>query len=297
MKTTARFLLPALAVAAALTVFVACGDSEGTAKSAARPEAAAANDLESRGQLLRLTIHDFDALQLSATQRDEMQGALEKLNEGRRCLIGEGPGRLGRGDGPGMGEPPLIGFLESASKILTPDQFADLARLTAARRDEFFRSGGGAKLRERIHQGRGRGDVGFGFGHGGFGGGPGRELGLTEEQREKAAKMRSERIGDRVEWRLSHLDDHVGRRAEFLGRVLGLSEDQASEVRSLYMDSIPERTEVLEGIRSGAIEPEQAADRILTIEQSIAGRIESLLTPAQTDRWEAIRELVPGPLR
>jgi Spy/CpxP family protein refolding chaperone len=345
MKPTTRTLLPAFAVAAGLLSFVACGSV-----SAERPAGprGGAGDRGGSAPLLQMTIGDLDArLNLSDRQRAGMERALDRLHEQRRNLIrrgGWGIGRGGRGFGRGTrgtAEPPAIAFIESASKILTPDQFADFARFMAERRDEFSRNGGPTRFRERLLSGDHRfGDrvaqkldlsdrqrkeirsilaekaddadhlreqVRSGALSREEGFSEARDLRtstreqvrdvLTPDQRGKADVMRRERIDQRIDQRLSQLRGQLERRAEFLDRVLGLDKSQARRVHVLLTDSVHERTEVLNEVRSGAIEPEQAAGRILDIERNIASRIETMLTPEQMDRWNALQELLPRSIR
>jgi Spy/CpxP family protein refolding chaperone len=117
---------------------------------------------------------------------------------------------------------------------------------------------------------------------------------LTSEQWEKAQAFRAGRIAERVDERLARMDGQLERRAAFLGRVLGLDPDQAREVRTLIMNSAPQRRDLLGRVKTGGLDPQEAASQILDLEKDIATRIEALLTPEQARRLTAVRDLVPG---
>jgi hypothetical protein len=122
---------------------------------------------------------------------------------------------------------------------------------------------------------------------------------LTAEQWEKADAFRTRRVGNQVDARLSRIPDQIERRAAFLDRVLDLTPDQARRVQELLKGTIPEREEILSGVKAGTVLPEDAAARVLEVEKGVAARIGSLLTPEQTVRWDALRDLLPrgGPGR
>jgi Spy/CpxP family protein refolding chaperone len=116
---------------------------------------------------------------------------------------------------------------------------------------------------------------------------------LTAEQWEKFESFRRDGGGQAIDNRVAHLDAQLARRADILARVLGLDATQAQQVRSLILETVPARTEVLNQARAGTLEPEDAAGKILEIERALEGKITPLLTPEQRLRWEAVRDLLP----
>ncbi len=120
---------------------------------------------------------------------------------------------------------------------------------------------------------------------------------LTPEQWAKVGAFRHERIEKAVDERLATLNDNLTRRADFLGRVLGLTADQNAQVRSLVLGTIPARTQILDGLKAGTVEPEDAAGKIATIEETLEGQIAGVLAPDQKERWDALAGLFPFRMR
>jgi hypothetical protein len=354
-----------LGLPAALFALNGCDDSKGSVVGA-DAESAIAGDagFGQGGPMAGLTLGDIESkIDLSSEQKTAIGGALDRLNAARK----ETWGRRGERDADrAKQDPPVIVFLESASKTLDPDQFRQLAILMKEKRDANRGEMAGRRATRgpdaRAERPRGRGAMGRR--HGGMGMGPGsgmmgnlgprlgKELDLSAEQRqeirpilqqmsekmrsvqdqvasgaitreqarerigeirtetmdkgkkiltaeqwEKFQKIRGERVGEMAGHRLDRLEPDLERRAEFLNRVLGLSDTQREEVRTLVLGTAPARTEILNGLKSGAIEPEDAAGRIATIEETLAGQISSLLSPDQLERWHAVRDLLPGHAR
>lgn len=277
MKAMMRFLPAAVVLAAAVVLLPGCGDGDATAlASGPKSDASQSPDAPGAGfgPFANVTVDDLDQrLGLSATQHDQMEDVLDRLHDARREMRPRGRGGPLRGLRGGVEEPPVIRFLEETSKILTPDQFKELARFAGERRDEFMRDGGPRRalgaMKDRGERWLGRG------GHGG--------------------RFGDRRTGEMVEWRLENMRDHLGRRADFLGRVLGLDESQTAEVRGLLLATADERARILGELRDGGLEPEEAAERIGSIEEDVASRIEGLLTREQKERWDVIRDLLPRP--
>jgi len=120
---------------------------------------------------------------------------------------------------------------------------------------------------------------------------------LTDEQWEKVQELRRNRIAKRIDQRIERMEPQLERRASFLARVLDLNSGQADQVTTLLVGSIPERTEILNQVKAGELEFEDAFARIVDLEKEIATEIESVLTPEQLAVWEAIRALIPRHLR
>ncbi len=335
------------------------------------------------GALAGLTLDQIDsAVHLTDAQRPQMRDALDRFHSSQREMRGRmdhrrggmkagpmmkrgpmaGGGPMhGRGTagGPMLGagmERPAIGFLEDASKILTPDQFRNLAVLIKEHRDANLAERRQARTEDR--RGRSGRD-----GWGPQGAGPlamldqlgpriSRELDLTQQQRDalrpvvregvekamdvrdqirsgaitrdqardrireirtstrdrvkeiltaeqwdKVQAFRRDRMGEGIDRRLSSLNDDLTRRSEFLARVLGLDSSQAEQVRSMVLGTAAARTETLNALKSGSIEPEDAAAKIHAIDETLAGQISGILNQDQKARFEALRDLLGPPER
>ena len=127
---------------------------------------------------------------------------------------------------------------------------------------------------------------------------------LTPQQFDQMQKIRQERMKHRIDRRLENLGRESGRRIEFLTRVLGLSDSQASQIKEIAQSSLSDRRHVLEQLRDGKIEDAQAADQMRQIREQEISRVRELLNPDQKERFEALRKLAgprhsqrPGPGR
>lgn len=118
---------------------------------------------------------------------------------------------------------------------------------------------------------------------------------LTAEQWEKAEGFRRDRMGDRIDERIDRMDDQLARRADFLARVLDLDASQAEAVRAAILATVSERTRILEQVKSGTLDPEDAFESIRAIEDELAEAIGGLLTPEQRAIWDELKDLLPGP--
>jgi Spy/CpxP family protein refolding chaperone len=116
---------------------------------------------------------------------------------------------------------------------------------------------------------------------------------LTEEQREQLEAIHQERLEERIDARIDRLDDRLMRRASFLEQVLQLDAGQTAQLTELFEESIAARIEVLNQVKEGALEREDAFTQIRELEEQLAASIAALLTPEQLEVWEALRELHP----
>lgn len=250
------------------------------------------------GPFATLTVERIDAcVKLSPEQRTAIQSALDRARAaGKERLSRPGRARWGRRAdserprfGPAAGDPPALVFLENASKTLSSDQFARLARLLGEERDRWLASrpghGSPAAGGHRGRAGRMGGRHGMGMARG--------------SRAEVGDGFRSKRVGKQIDARMDRLEDQLDRRGEFLDRVLDLEPAQAAAVNNLLRQTIPARKEALSGVRAGTTAPEDAAMRLLELERATAAQIGSLLTPEQRVRWEAVKDLLPrgGPGR
>lgn len=97
-----------------------------------------------------------------------------------------------------------------------------------------------------------------------------------------------------IDRRLAHLDEGAARRLDFLTNVLQLDDGQAAQVETILNDSMDARRAVLEALRDGTIEIEEALYQGYLIAQSTAAAIRDLLTPEQQAVFDALRTLLPG---
>ncbi len=372
-----RSSLAIVGLVAVLGISAGCDQVDGSAGPFDGPAAAASGEALDEGVAVgpfaALTVEQIDAhVKLTAEQRTTIEAALDRARAARDERVSHSRrgswGRRAHADrpsfGPAAGEPPALVFLEDASKALTPDQFAQLARLLRDERDRWtVERAGGNGPEDRGPRGRGRGMGG----RRGAGAGPGagggfaaladraagyldltdaqreeirsildaravemREIRshmasgtttpeatrdgiravrigtrdqmksvLTAEQWEKADDFRSKRIGEQIDARMERMEDQLRRRGLFLERVLDLAPAQANRVQDLLRETIPARKEIMSGVKSGTLAPEDAAMRVLDLERSAAAQIGSLLTPEQMIRWDAVKDLLPrgGPGR
>jgi hypothetical protein len=282
-------------------------------------------------------------LNLTPDQRARMGAALRTLGDERQGRLQawrtRRHGQGGEGDQasplPETGEPPIIGFLQSASQILTPDQFVIFARFLADRRDAM-----------RLQDGGHRGAFADGFLAGAA-----RRLGLSRAQQKQlrsaavehfqkeralwaawdqgsievdaarqqadslAAAFRTDvqgiltpdqwtKVQDfrqaglqrRLDQRLAHLGQNLDQQTAFLQRVLVLSADQTTQVQQILSTSVGPRRELLTRVRDGSVPPEEMAIDLKQIEKDTTAQIRALLTPEQIQRFDVlVRLLPPGP--
>ncbi|MBK8232483.1 MAG: hypothetical protein IT349_05175 [Candidatus Eisenbacteria bacterium] len=231
---------------------------------------------------------------------------------------------------------PMIGFLEESSKILEPDQFLVLARFLDQRREsrrsevQAFMGRHGARGLDRMarHLGldatqqtgmrdllerhaEGVRDIATQLEAGSMTAeqarARSRELReslrtsaqsiLTPDQYERIHRFRGERLARQIEHRVQRMDEQMMRRADFLGRVLGLSDEQTSRVRAVLEETISQRQTTLRNVGAGSLEPEDAALELWETEKATAERIRPLLTTEQQTRMDALLDLLPRGLR
>lgn len=117
---------------------------------------------------------------------------------------------------------------------------------------------------------------------------------LSAEQYTLLMDTLAEHRTEMIDRRLAHLDEGAARRLEFLTNVLQLDDAQAAQVETVLDDSMDARRAVLEALRDGSIEIEEALYQGYLIAQSTAAAIRDLLTPEQQAVFDALRTLLPG---
>jgi hypothetical protein len=269
------------------------------------------------------------ALERLRQDRQRMRGAMGRGKDRRHPDAGPPSGDR---------QPPLFAFLESSSQILNADQFLILARFLSDRREAHagptgpamrggFRGGlpGRAaqalgltadqqeSLRATIeaHAAQGR-DLWQSLVDEKIPAEQARAQArtiaadlkaevqkiLTAEQWAKVEAFRQtmrERIGDRKH---DNADHGGSRHAEFLGRILNLSDEQLAQVKAALDQAAPRRQAVLEQLKSGSVGPEEIPILMWQIQKETSAEIRALLTPEQAARYDALRDLLPlGPGR
>lgn len=203
--------------------------------------------------------------------------------QGGRHGAGRGPGRHGRGPGLFLGR--LVHELEG----VTDEQRTQIHEALAGKRQEFF------ELRQAFAEGTISAE----------------ELRdeakalresiesalqsiLTAEQYEALEALVAEHRAELAQRRLDRLEEGVARRLEFLSNVLTLTDDQRAQVSAILEQSVAARRAVLEALRDGTIEIEDALYEGYVIAQDTAGAIRALLTPEQQVIFDSLRRVLPG---
>jgi hypothetical protein len=117
---------------------------------------------------------------------------------------------------------------------------------------------------------------------------------LRQEQYERLQEILAEHRTKMAERLLSHLAERVDRRVSFLTRILDLSDTQAQEAKDILEGFLPQRQNLLEAIRDGEIEIEDALYEGYLIAEETAEELRRILTAEQLEHFEAIRILLPG---
>ncbi|MCA9729268.1 MAG: hypothetical protein KC729_16390 [Candidatus Eisenbacteria bacterium] len=229
-------------------------------------------------------------------------------------------------------EPPMVTFLESSSEILDADQFQTLCEYLVSNRPERGQGGEGIRhegrgrmmghlaselglsdqqvsamqdlmksygeqfrtLMESVLDGTVSAEDGVAQATQLAESLKGEMAGiLTPDQLAKWEELKQDRIDQGIDRRLENLDTQLTRRAEFLTRVLQLSDAQSSQVEQILLASIPARERILTGVQNGTIPPQVAIMMGLQIEQQILTDIKAILTDEQIQKLEAMKDLIP----
>jgi hypothetical protein len=117
---------------------------------------------------------------------------------------------------------------------------------------------------------------------------------LSEEQWNRLGELRAERQAKMAERRLERADDRVERHAEFLGAALALDDATSAKVRAVLESSEAEQRALLEKLRDGQIDPEDALYQGYGITQETSGGIAGALDGEAARKFEALHRLLPG---
>lgn len=209
-----------------------------------------------------------------------------RCNERPRFREGRG-GRHGHGPGPGPGM--FLGPILQQIEGVTAEQGAQIREALEGMRQEFFElrrafaagTVSAEDLRDRAKELRESIEAAL------------REI-LTAEQYAAFEEAVAEHRADMAERRLENLEEGVARRLEFLGNVLGLSDAQKAQVAAVLDESIAARRTVLEALRDGSIEIEDALYQGYVIARETADAIRALLDPEQVEIFDSLKRLLPG---
>ncbi len=118
------------------------------------------------------------------------------------------------------------------------------------------------------------------------------EAALGADTFRKLRERRSALRGQRGE----HRDDtdQAGRMLEMLNRALSLTDAQRSQVRSILESRAPQTRALRDQVRNGTMEPEDALYEGHRIKEDGRRALESILTPEQRERFDALQSLLPG---
>ena len=117
---------------------------------------------------------------------------------------------------------------------------------------------------------------------------------LTDAQQATLEEAMAEHRAAVSERRLEKLDAGVQRRVEFLNSVLELTDAQFAQVESILTATLPERRTILEALRDGSIEIEDALYQGYVLAEQTAASIRAVLTAEQTVVFDALKKLLPG---
>lgn len=117
---------------------------------------------------------------------------------------------------------------------------------------------------------------------------------LSESQLELLTNTLAEHRAEVATRRLERLDEGADRRLTFLTTILSLDAGQTAQIEGILAASIEQRRALLESLRDGAIEIEEALYQGYLIAESTADAIRAVLTPEQQTIFDALKTLLPG---
>lgn len=233
MQSIRRHALLAIMLGVTIGVgVVGCDQSDGGINPLDDVALAAGSDVSGfgAGPFSTLTIEQVDArVHLSDAQKAQLEAALDRLRgerQDRWSRRGQGDRRGGVGQGGIAGDPPIIGFLEDASKILTPDQFREVALILKENRDA--RTGQRAgRMNGRRH---GQGDdeaMPFGFGERAAA-----YLGLSEEQQTRLRPIVRQHV-DEIQGLRDQIRSGAIRRDQARDRIRAVRQDMRDDANAV----------------------------------------------------------------
>lgn len=226
---------------------VGCDQSDGGINPLDDVAIAAGSDVSGygAGPFSTLTIEQVDArVHLSDAQKAQLQNALERLRSARQdrwSRRGQGGRRGGVGQGGIAGDPPIFGFIEDASRILTPDQFREVALMLKEHRDARTAQRAG-QMNVRRH---GQGDdeaMPFGLGERGAA-----YLGLSEEQQTRLRPIVRQHV-DEIRGVRDQVHGGAITRDQARDRIRTIREDMREDAKAILTG---EQWEKVESFRRG----------------------------------------------
>jgi hypothetical protein len=113
---------------------------------------------------------------------------------------------------------------------------------------------------------------------------------------EKYAEMKAaqrERMVERAQQRLEHLDEFYSRREEILTQVLQLDEEDAVALSGILGDAKTRHQEVLNQFIAGSMEPDEMFHELMTLRKETREAISALLDEEQRAILDALERLRP----
>lgn len=116
---------------------------------------------------------------------------------------------------------------------------------------------------------------------------------LTDEQRTRMEELHQERREERIDRRIERLENRIEKHASFLEQVLDPSDAQMSQINVLLADAIESHTAILNQVKEGALDHDDAAEQLKDLREATAESIRALLTPEQQTVFDALRDIRP----
>jgi hypothetical protein len=118
---------------------------------------------------------------------------------------------------------------------------------------------------------------------------------LEADQLARLEELIAEHRTDMAERRLENLDERTERRADFLTRVLDLTDEQQGQLDAVLAEAKSRTETLLQAIGSGDIEIEEAITTGIEIREDTDSTIRAFLTDEQIEAFDALRDLHRGP--
>ncbi len=116
---------------------------------------------------------------------------------------------------------------------------------------------------------------------------------LTEDQMAKLDAAREKRMNDRLDRRISHMEDRSDTHVTWLSTVLGLDASQTSQVRDAAEAVTAKRKAELEAVKEGTLSRDEMRNQARETREAMTRAVENVLTQEQSERLAIIRRLQP----
>jgi len=116
---------------------------------------------------------------------------------------------------------------------------------------------------------------------------------LTPEQLTRMKELREQRRSAMAERRQANLGQRIERHTEFLARILNLSDAQKQQISEILTTTREQRKTLHEGIRNEDIAFKGGRGEGSRIKEETNTAIKDMLTPEQTEMFDALKKLFP----